>query len=86
MINGASAQNCFLVNAAAGALTVTLPTASTVPGKIYVLKRLDKMANTVTIASAGGTVEGAATQSLKGVGTSFVLVSDGSAWWIIASH
>jgi hypothetical protein len=69
-----------LVNNAAGA-TITLPTAASATGLIFTVKRLT--ANAVTVASAGGTIDGAATQPLAAQYDFLTVVSDGANWHII---
>jgi hypothetical protein len=75
------------LNAAAGAITLTLPsTANVVPGKNYWLIRTDSvLANAVTIAPVGGqTINGAASAQIILQYSSIYVVSDGSNWFIFA--
>ena len=57
-----------------------LPDASSSAGLTFTLKRLT--ANTVTIASAGGTIDGVATQALTAQYDFITVVSDGTNWYI----
>ena len=70
-----------LVNNAAAA-TVTLPAAASSTGLTFTIKRLT--ANAVTVASAGGTIDGAATQALAAQYDFITVVSDGTNWYIVA--
>lgn len=73
-----------LANATGGAMLLTLPVASTLPGQIYVLKKTDSSANAVTIGCSGGeSIDGAATQTLAIQYASLMVQSDGSNWIII---
>jgi len=69
-----------LVNNAA-VTTITLPNAASSTGLTFTIKRLT--ANAVTVASAGGTIDGAATQALAAQYDFITLVSDGANWYII---
>lgn len=76
----------FLVcNAAGGAITLTLPQAALVPGRIYVFKRVNSGANTVTVDGyASETIDGALTHVLAPQWNSITIISDGTAWYIIS--
>ncbi len=72
-------------DASAAPLTLTLPSADTCPTRIYVIKKIDDSANTVTITTATDleTIDGATSISL---GTQYdfrMLQSDGANWFII---
>ena len=74
----------ILANATGGAFTVTLPSAVGRMGQQpIVVKRTNAGANAVTLGSASGTIDGAATQSLGAQYVSYQLVSDGTNWHII---
>ena len=78
------ADEVFLVDATAGAVTVTLPSVSRLAGKSYTIKKTDASANAVTIDGDGSeTIDGAATQSLASQWDSVTVVSDGSGWYIV---
>lgn len=62
-------------------ITVTLPAASGVPvGREFIVKNIN--ATSCTVASAGGTIDGAATKSLAQFAIANV-VSDGANWFLI---
>lgn len=72
-------------NLTGGNFTVTLPTAVGYAGLMITVKRTDQAAgNTLTVASAGGQIEGLTTQSL-GVSMGTTYCSDGTNWWEIAN-
>jgi hypothetical protein len=72
-------------DAATGGFTLTLPSAAAYPGLQLSVKRIDTVgANILTIASAGGTIEGLTTQTL-GPSVSCIYASDGTNWWELAN-
>lgn len=65
-----------------GALTVTLPTASTYPGRRLFIKKIDASGNAVTISRSGtDTIEGSNTMSLAAQWNSQELISNGNTMW-----
>lgn len=75
-----------LVNAATAGVTITLPAASGVTGRMYVIKKIDSSANTVTIDGNGTEkIDGANTVTLSAQWNSRTIQCDGSAWYIIAT-
>lgn len=83
----ASTIEVVLANPSGGAFDVTLPNANLVIGRQITVKRSNTSANTVTVKSAGGTIDGVAAATgivLAGGGyASITVVSDGTNWWII---
>jgi hypothetical protein len=72
-------------NATKAAFKVTLPNAALYPGKVYTVKKIDSSAHAVTIVStAGQTIDGAATYSLRSKYSAVDLVSNGSDWFVTA--
>jgi hypothetical protein len=79
-------DHTIFVNATSGNITVTLPSATNIMGRQYVIKRVDSSVNSVTIDPDGSeTIEGASTITLD-VGRSVVIQSDNSNWWIMAEY
>ena len=79
-------DHMIFVNASAGNITITLPTASGIIGRQYIIKRVDGTANNVTIdPNASETIEAASSKSLMDQ-SSVVIVSDNSNWWIMAEY
>jgi hypothetical protein len=77
-------DDLILVNASAGTVTVNLPAASTVPGKVYVIKKIDSSVNIMTIDPNGSeTIDGLATMVIAIQYETLKIVSDGSVWWMI---
>jgi len=68
----------ILVDATAGAITITLPAASGRSGQVYIIKKIDSSANTVTVdANASETIDGALTYSLASQYDVVRIVCDG---------
>lgn len=74
----------ILADATGAAFTVTLPTPVGIKGKTYTVKRLNAGANAVTIGTAAGLIDGAATQALAAQYAKLTMVSDGTNWQVIA--
>ena len=75
----------ILANSTAAAIAVTLPAASTVTGRIFFIKRVNAGANNVVIDPyAAETIDGAATHTLSAQWARIEIISNGSAWFIIA--
>jgi len=71
----------ILCDASAGAFTISLPTASGIKGKAYLIKKIDSSTNAVTIDPYGTeTIDGAATVTLASQYDSLIVVSDGINW------
>lgn len=80
----ATSDNVIFCNATGGNMTVTLPSAVTFASRKITVKRTNTTVNTVTVGSAAGTIDGAASYIIPG-GTlnSITVVSDGTNWYII---
>ena len=78
----ASTDYVVLANATAGAFTLTLPTASTCTGRIYVIGKSDESTNTVTFSPALTLTETTTVPSLS-FAKKYRVVSDGSNWVIL---
>lgn len=78
-------DSVILGDATTAAFTLTLPTAASIAGRQYTLKRLNSGANAVTVAAQSGqTIDGATTKVLSTQYQSLQVVSDGSTnWWIL---
>ncbi len=78
----AGARDHLLVaDAAAGAVTVTLPPAASCPGREYVVKRVNSGANAVMVDADGSeTIDGAADLTLAAQWDAVRVVSTGAAW------
>lgn len=75
-----------LCDPTAGSQTITLPNPGTAgnSGRRYTIKRSSTSANTVTVVSAAGNIDGLANRVLAG-GTydAITVVNDGTNWWIV---
>jgi len=79
-------DHMIFVNASGGNVTITLPTASGIIGRQYIIKRVDSSVNSVTIdPNASETIEGSSSKSLTDQ-CSVVIVSDNSNWWITSEY
>ena len=76
------ADYTIVADATDGSFTITLPAAASATGRVYIVKRVDDpAANVVTLDSAGGLVEGAASQAINSLmGESIIVQSDGTDW------
>jgi hypothetical protein len=81
----APAYDCYIFcNAVGGAITVSLPAASSSAGRRYDIKKTDVSAYVVTIdANASETIDGALTLPINLQYESYTLVCDGATWWIV---
>mgnify|MGYP003501306265 CR=1 FL=1 len=80
---GAS-DTVILANATSGNVTITLPTAASLGGYRFYVKRIDNSANSCTIARSGSdTIDGQTSIAINVQYTSLTVVSNGSAWYII---
>ncbi|MBT3368311.1 MAG: hypothetical protein HN416_14255, partial [Nitrospina sp.] len=66
----------------AATLTITLPDAADAIGLIFTIKNINTT-GTVTVATAGGNIDGATTQSLAAQFDFITVISDGTNWYII---
>lgn len=79
-----STSTVVLADASGASLTVTLPTAVGVTGKVFTVKRTNSGANTVTVGTTGGqTIDGATTQIYTVQYTSLDFISNGTNWSIL---
>jgi hypothetical protein len=75
------------VNASGGAVTVTLPAASSNNGRNYIIKKTDSSLNSVTIARTGSdTIDGATSYTVLFQYDSVTLISTGSGWDIVTEN
>lgn len=79
-----TADTVILCDATSGDITITLPTAVGISGKVFNIKKTNSNANSVTIdANASQTIDGDLTQIITSQYDSVTIVSDGSNWHII---
>jgi hypothetical protein len=74
----------WFVDTSGGSVTITLPNAADVtPDTAFVVKRTTGGANSLTVATGGGNIDGAATKSMPTQYDTFTFVSDGDNYWIV---
>ena len=85
--NVVSGDYLIIADATAGAITLTLPPAAVVPGRIYAFKRINAGANQVIVdAYASETIDGNLTHTLTPQWNSLLIMTNGVAWFILADH
>jgi hypothetical protein len=77
----AATDYIVLANATSGAVTLTLPTASTCTGRMYYIGKSDESTNAVTFSPALNLTETTTIASVN-FAKKYKIVSDGSGWWI----
>ena len=71
----------ILADATGGAITVTLPTAVGIPGRTYVIKKIDSSTNAVTIGTTSSQhIDANTTKALYQQYNSYTVQSDGANW------
>jgi len=76
----------ILVNHPVAPFNVVLPSANTVVGQQYQIKKIDNSANAVTVSTTSSqTIDGNLTYSLATIYKSVTLQSDGSNYYIFAA-
>lgn len=79
-----SSDTVIFANATSGNVTITLPAASSLAGYRFYIKRVDGSANTCTVArTASDTIDGQTSFTIDQQYTAVMVVSDGSAWYIL---
>jgi hypothetical protein len=77
-------DNTILADASGGAITLTLPSATGIAGRIYTIKKIGgDLANDLIIAPTGGTIEGGANYKIYNDWTYVTIQTDGLNWYII---
>jgi len=80
-----SSDFAIIADSTAAAITVSLPPAATANGRIFFVKRVNAGANNVTVDPFGSeTIDGAATHVLTLQWHRVEIISNGTAWFIIA--
>lgn len=82
-----AANGILLVDATAGAKTVTAATAVGLNGTVFTVVKVDSSSNAVTFDPDGTeTISGASTFALSGQYEAITFTSDGANWQIVQSH
>jgi hypothetical protein len=80
----AGTHDVVINDATSAGITITLPTAVGITGKVFHIKKKDSSANTVTIATTSSqTIDGSTTQVISVQYRSWSVVSDGANWQAI---
>ena len=82
-LNGS--DNTVLANTTGGAITITLPSPTTIPGRIYTIKKIGTggLDNALTILPTGATIDGGSSFIIYNDWTYVTLQTDGTNWYII---
>ena len=78
-------DDLVICDATAGAMTVTLPTASGIAGVTKTIKKIDAVANVVIEGYSTETIDGALNQTLTTQWDYMTVISNGTNWLIISS-
>jgi len=74
----------ILCNCTAGAITINLPTAVGIVGRIYNIKKIDSSTNAVTIDGNGAeTIDGNETVNISVQYVNYSIQSDGTNWMVV---
>lgn len=77
-------EDMIACDASGGALTITLPAASGLRNRVYVIKKVDETAYAVTVAAnEAELIDGEASWIIDSPYTSMTLVCDGAGWNIV---
>jgi len=80
----AATDEIIYVDCTSGPVTITLPTAVGVAGKVYTIKKVDSTTNILTVATTSSqTIDGSTTQTTDMQYTAISMNSDGANWGII---
>lgn len=76
-----TADGRIRADASSAAFTVTMPTAASATGQIFVIKKIDSSINAITIDGSGAeTIDGALTRTLTSQYDSLRIASFGTGW------
>lgn len=79
---GSSAVNeLFVIVKPSGTMTLTIPSARDMLGKLLIVKRGNNTTHTVTVQSSSGTIDGAASVTLTTAWQRRMLMSDGTEFF-----
>ncbi len=79
-------ETLILADGSLGAMQVRLPAAASVPGRVYIIKKIDNSANAITInPNSVETIDGVLTPTLSTQFAFLKVISTGSSWYIIGN-
>jgi hypothetical protein len=75
-------------NNTTGAVTMILPTAVGIAGRVYIFKKTSAAGNNVTVAGYNGTetIDGATTYTITNQYSYLMIQSNGTNWYILTKH
>ena len=78
-------DNTILANTTAGAVTINLPSAASIAGRIYTIKKIGTggIDNALTINPGSATIDGGSSYTIYNDWTFVTIQTDGSNWYII---
>lgn len=78
-------DNTILANTTSAAITISLPAAGSITGRIYTIKKIGTggIDNQLTISPAAGTIDGGSSYVIYNDWTYVTLQTDGSNWYVI---
>jgi hypothetical protein len=79
---GATDENIYATGGTSG-ITITLPAASSNSKRVFLVKKVDSGAGVVTVATAGGNIDGAATVAIANQYSFLKVQSDGANYQVI---
>lgn len=80
-----AADHTIVVDATAGAVTITLPTAVGIKGRTYTIKKIDNANNVVIDGNGSQTIDGSTTKTLTTQYQTVTVQSDNANWFVIAN-
>ena len=81
-----ASDHTILIDCSSSNVTITLPTAVGIAGRMYIIKRVDGSANAGNINTNGSEeIDGSSAGSIASMG-SVVIQSDNSNWWKVAEY
>ncbi|MGZ3774153.1 MAG: beta strand repeat-containing protein, partial [Pseudobdellovibrionaceae bacterium] len=76
-----SSDSVVIGNASGGAITITLPSAASIAGRQYTIKKVDSSSNAVIVATTSSqTIDGITTANLVSQYQLLTVISDGTNW------
>lgn len=79
------AHHHILADATTGAINVTLPSAASSAGREYFIKKIDAVANSVTITAAD-LLDGAGSKVISNQYAFYRIISDGATFWVTGNN
>ncbi len=76
-------HNVVLVDASAGAKTITLPDATTCAGRQYTIKKIDATVNAVVVSGGSIKIDDVTFKNITTQWTALQIVSNGTQWYIV---